>query len=147
MKVVIAGAWNRSEKDDAPLVNELMTALAQVYPRLKVITGGCDRGIGKIVKNRCSPADKKEQPEFDWLECNIRIFYTNPTKSELAQIWASRNAFFVEVGEEFHIFMDGPHGQGGGAMQDLLDRVQAANLPYSLYYPGKDLKPKLLNQN
>ena len=146
MKVVIVGAWNRPEKDDAPLVNELMTALAKLYPDLKIITGGCDRGVGKIVKNRCCPADRKTQQEFDWLECNIRIFYDHPNKSVLAQIWAARNAFFAEMGEEFHIFMDAPHGQGGGAMQDLLDRVMAANLPYSLYYPGKDLKPKLFNQ-
>lgn len=145
MKVVIAGAWNRPEQADILLVNNLIDQLAAGYPKLHIISGGCDRGVGKIVKNRCMPKSKGQDADPDFLEIQFKIYWADPSKSELAQVWIARNAAFVEIGEEFHIFADVPGGSGGGAMADLQERVEKAGLPYSLYIPGKDKEPKMLN--
>ena len=146
MRVVIAGAWHLVEDDYTSLVNDLITGLYQMYgDTLKVITGGCDRGIGKIVKARCLPADetghRSKKAEYDFLEVNMKVYWERPSKAELAQIWVARNALWSELGEEFHIFTD---RQGGGAMQDLIERVVAQGLPHSVYKPGIDKAPKLM---
>lgn len=142
MKVVIVGAWNRSELEDDGLVNELLDELGRVYPDLFIVTTGCDRGIGKLVKNRCMPKQRGVKGEFDFVEIAVRIYADSPSKASLAHIWQARNAYLDEAGEEFHLFMD-KQENSGGQMQDLLRRITQRGAPYSIYVPGVDTKPKL----
>jgi len=135
MRVVVVGAWKREESEDVPLINDLLNALSQKYSQLIITTRGTDRGIGKIVKNRCMPKERgRQQGEFEFVEFSAKIYMNNPPKAELANIWSAVNAPLVEYGEEFYLFMD---NQQGGAMQDLLDRVKTAGRPYATYYPGE----------
>ena len=140
MNVVIVGAWNRSEAEDTEVVNKLLDMLAQAYPKLYVITTGCDRSIGKIVKARCMPRTRQLRGEFDFVEIAIRIYCDQPPKAKLAEIWTARNGMLAELGEEFHLFMSQDQNPSAW-LPDLYNRVKALGRPYAVYMPGEK-KPK-----
>lgn len=143
MNVVVVGAWTRSEAVDYDLVHKLLDSLKERYPSLLIITTGCDRGIGKIVKNKCMPAAKGGPTNFDFMEIACRI-YGELGKMRKAQLWTARNAMLLEAGEEFHLLM-GRGGSGASQMDDLLRRVQEAGRPYSTYQVDEKTGPKLIS--
>jgi len=143
MNVVIIGARKRSERDDEPLINKLVDDLISRYPQLKIFSSGCDRGIGKIIKNKCLPlGEKNARATFRFVELAVRIYLLpgeELTKSEFAGIFMPRNAYLNEVGDEFHLFIDGNYPRG--SMADLWRRVTARTAPYAIYRPGEtDIK-------
>lgn len=146
MNVVIAGAWNRDEREDQVVVNKLLDVLKEKYAGgLVVFTTGSDRGVGKIIKNRLMPKNQNEQSgEIDFVDLMMKIYLKDPSKADLIKIWRARNASLVEIGEEFHIFMD---RDKRGNMADLLSRVTELGLPHSTYYPGVDTEPKLIKRS
>ena len=143
MKVVIVGARKRSEAEDEPLVNRLLDGLIKKYPMLRIVSASCDRGVGKIVKSKCLPDNIGPKPpaQFNFIEIHVRPYLVDSefTAAEFADIFTARNAMLVELGEEFHLFVeeDGPRGM----MLDLYNRVRSRNLPYAIYKPG-DKEPK-----
>lgn len=145
MNVVIVGAWNRSESADYDLVSNLLEQLRKQHPTLLVVTAGCGRGIGKIVRNKCMPREhgKRHPEDFDFVEVAVRVYSSDLGRMRLAQIWAAQNAMLVEAGEEFHLFMDNYHN-AGSQMDDLLRRVRANGLKHSVYQPGEVTGPKLI---
>lgn len=138
MHVVIIGARKRSELQDEPLVHALIENLIDKYPQLKVISTSCDRGVGKIVKNKCLPlGEKNPKATFRFIEISLRIYLLEGeelTKSEFAQAFMARNATLNELGDEFHIMVD---GEPRGTMADLLRRVRERAAPYAIYRPGE----------
>lgn len=141
MRVVIVGARLRSESEDFTLVNSLIDELKKMYPGLFIVTTACDRGVGKIVKNRLIPVDPNKPPIIPFLEVAYRIWGEDMPKAVYANIYLTRNPALLALGEEFHIFVD---KDKRGVMQDLLERVQDAGLPYSVYQPNEITGPKLL---
>ena len=142
MKVVIVGSRNRSEMQDEPLVHKLVDSLIEKYPYLKVVSTSCDRGVGKIIKNKCLPlGEKNPKATFRFVEITLRIYLLDGeelAKSEFAELFTARNATLNEIGEEFHILLD---GEPRGTMADLLKRVKGRGAPYALYSPS-DNEPK-----
>ncbi len=147
MNVIIIGARKRSELQDEPLVNKLVDTLIEKYPQLKVISTSCDRGVGKIIKNKCLPlGEKNPKAIFRFIEISLRIYLLpgeELTKSEFAQAFMARNATLNELGDEFHIMVD---GEPRGTMADLLRRVKERGAPYSIYRPGEK-EPKVATVN
>lgn len=142
MIVVIVGARDRKEKDDFEIVNGLLDSLKAQYPQLLVVTTGCDRGVGKIIRNRLLPASPDAAPEIEFIEYSVRIYPMNDlAKSKMANIHISKNATFLELGEEFHIFED---SRGRGPMEDLRERCEKLGRPYARYLPSKS-EPVLVN--
>jgi hypothetical protein len=142
MKVVVMGAWNRDEVADIQLVGQLLDSLVVRYgDQLIIVTAGCDRGVGKLVKNRAMPQNKgAEQGEFAFIEVSTRIFIQDASKSTLAGIFIARNATLVELGEEFHLFLG---RESKGAMQDLVERVERSGIPFALYQYREKTGPKV----
>lgn len=147
MNCVIIGARKRSELQDEPLVHKLINSLIGKYPQLKVVSTSCDRGVGKIVKNKCLPlGEKNPKATFRFIEVSLRIYLLpgeELTKSEFAQAFMARNATLNELGDEFHIMVD---GEPRGTMADLLRRVKERGAPYAIYRPG-EMEPKTASQN
>jgi len=141
MKVVLMGARKRSEAADEPLINTLIDQLISQYPNLKIISTGCDRGIGKLIKNKCLPlGEKHAKATFRFVEIAVRIYLLPGeefTKSEFAELFSARNAYMDEVGEEFHLFIDGQEPRG--MMADMYQRVRRRAAPHALYRPGEKL--------
>lgn len=142
MIVVIVGSRDRKEKDDFTMVHGLLDSLKAKYPKLLVVTTGCDRGVGKIIRNRLLPEDPNSPPEIEFIEYSVRIYPMNDlAKSRMANIHISKNATFLELGEEFHIFED---ARSRGPMEDLRERCEKLGRPYARYLPGKT-EPVLTN--
>lgn len=141
MKVVIGGARFRSEAQDLDLVNELIDQLKDMYPPLQVMTTSCERGVGKIVKNRLMPKDsptgETEIPVFS--EVKITAYGKNINKHDYSTLFRARNHMLLAWGEEFHIFLDNTKS----AMTELVEMVREAGLPLSVYYYGEITEPKL----
>ena len=142
MNVVIVGARLRSEQEDTKIVNELVDGLKEMYAdNLFIITTACDRGVGKIIKNRLTmPPFTLAEPEIEFLEIQYKIYAKDRPKAFYAKTYITRNFALRAAGEEFHIFLD---DEKRGHMQHLLDLIQEENLPYSLYNPGEVCGPKL----
>lgn len=144
MRTVILGARRRSEQEDEPLVNRVIDDLMDRYPQLKIVSGSCDRGVGKVVKTKCLPEEDgpRSKARFNFIEFHLRPYLVVPelTSAEFAEMFIARNAFLNEYGEEFHLFVDedGPRGM----MADLVNRIKQRKAPYVLYKPG-DKDPKL----
>lgn len=141
MNVVIVGARLRSEQEDSKLVNDLVDGLHKMYSDLFIVTTACDRGVGKIIKNRLTmPPHSLSKPELHFLEIQYKIYAEDRPKAFYAKTYITRNYALRAIGEEFHLFMD---GEQRGHMQHLLDLIQEEKLPYSLYQPGEECEPKL----
>ena len=136
MKVVIVGARKRSEREDEPIVNKLMDDLLNRYPSLTIVATSCDRGVGKILKNRCLPlGTKNPKAQFKFVEITIRVYSAEElTKAELAETFSARNAMLQEIGEEFHVFVE---EEPRGNMLDLIERVNRAGGPIAVYKKGE----------
>lgn len=142
MIVVIVGSRDRREQADFDVVNQLLDKLKEKYPKLLVVTTGCDRGVGKIIRNRLLPEKPDQPPEIEFIEYSVRIYpKTDLAKSRMANIHISKNATFLELGEEFHIFED---ARSRGPMEDLRERCERMGRPHVRYIPGKS-EPMYMN--
>lgn len=139
MNVVIAGARSRSEQQDMKLIHTLLEALQQKYPKLMVITTACDRGIGKLVKNRCMPEELGGKPRINFAEISSRIYVDDMSSTDFAVIFNAKNRALVAAGEEFHLFMG--HNEKG-VMYDLYQEVVEKGLPCAKYMPDEKTGPK-----
>jgi hypothetical protein len=144
MRVVIMGERQRSELADFKLVNDLIDALKEKYPLLWIVTASTDRGVGKLVINRllkyCKSAQDPPEVTYTDFAVKIRSIGTLP-KGDYSRQYYARNASLVDIGEEFHLFMD---QDDHGYMLDLLKRVREAGLPHSTYYPQEKCGPKMV---
>ena len=140
MDVAIIGARLRSEPEDSQLVNSLIDGLQRLYGRqLFVITTNTDRGIGKIVRNRC--LDAHARPLINLLDIAYKPYVDDLPKAKFAEKFLTKNYSIVAAAEEFHLFMD---GDTRGYMVHLLNLINDEGLPVSVYNLGEKTGPKLL---
>ena len=141
MKVVIVGARLRSEPGDQELVSNLIDELRNMYGRqLFLITSGSDRGVGKVVRNKCLP-DGNAKPVINFCDITYRVYADDLPKAVFAQLFITSHYALVEAGEEFHLFMD---KDTRGHMTHLLQLINEAGLPVSVYALDEKCGPKLL---
>jgi hypothetical protein len=140
MNAVIVGDWSLSEERYLKIVPSLLQVLSTKYPDLVIYSAGCDRSIGKIVKNACLSLKTGTQL-YDFVEISAKVFSRAPlSKATLSEIWRGRSAALAEVGDEFHLFL----GAGrNGVIQDLRARVVGKGMPFALYAHDEELnEPK-----
>ena len=141
MRVVVLGGRDRREKEDFKLVNQLLDELKKEYSQLLIITAGCDRGVGKIINNRLMPKDKGGQPEINYVEYSMRpTVHRDLPKHEMSCLFIARNATLVELGDEFHLFVE---QRQMGIIEDLRQRCLIAGKPHAVYRPGIDTPVKV----
>src|SRR5882724_8810779 len=134
MRVVVMGGRDRREKDDYVLVNALLDYLKKKYPVLLIVTTGCDRGVGKIVNNRLMPSAKHGKPEINYIEWSFRIEVDRELpKLETTAVFLAKNATLVELGDEFHLFVE---EKPIGVAEDLRQRCAELQKPHVLYRMG-----------
>ena len=134
MTIVIAGAKDRSSKDDAADVAALLNLLEAKYGVFTVLTMMGHTGIGKLVKNEsCVPTEGRKH-RFPFCEADIRVYASDLSKDAMAQLYTARNAMLFEAGDMFFSF---PHPQRRAVIDELIDkRVIPANRPYRIFLPG-----------
>lgn len=142
MRVVIVGERLRSVSTDDATVFQLIDGLKGIYSDLCIVSTGCDRGIGKTIKNRMMPKEENiRTTEVDFIEVAFRIYASDRPKAWYAKQYQARNQALLALGDEFHIFLD---KSTHGAMYDLWQLVVDAGLPCSVYLPNEVTGPKLL---
>jgi hypothetical protein len=134
MKVVLVGDRSRESPQDVTLVNSIMDYCKDKYPKLRIVTKGCDRGVGKFVKNRLTDPLTRRPREIDWMEVSLQhhLIGEDIPKMEFSSDYDALNSVLVELGDEFHILSE---ERPRGVTMNLLRRVQQQKLPFSLYKP------------
>src|ERR1039458_4214766 len=100
-------------------VFELVDSLSHKYADLLIVSGGCDGGMGRFVRERCI----KGKRDVGFVEYAVYP-WASMSSVRLAQVYIAKNATLLEVGEEFHVFVSA--GREHGHIQDLVERVRSA---------------------
>jgi hypothetical protein len=134
VKVVIVGDRSRESPQDVILVNTIMDYCKEKYPKLRVVTKGVDRGVGKMIKTRLTDPVTRRPREIDWMEVSLQhhLIGEDIPKMEFSSDYDALNSVLLELGDEFHILSE---ERPRGVTMNLLRRVQEGNLPFSLYKP------------
>lgn len=140
MKVVIAWDRARDKPPDIALAHSILDMCKSLYPKVRIILKGSDRGIGLSIKRRLTDPEKHTPVEMDWTEVVIihHLLDGEMPKIEFSNDYDAVNAALVDLGDEFHIISE---AKPRGVTMNLLRRVIAAHRPYALYKPG-ELVPK-----
>jgi hypothetical protein len=126
MNVVIVGARERMQIDGQPLdkdkeaIESLIKKLAQQYGRsLNMISVGCDKGIGKIVRDFCIANS------IIFVENRMKLEGKDIPRSFFVHVFQARNAALVALGDEFYVFK-GPNENGivEGIIPMAIDKVK-----------------------
>lgn len=140
MRVVIAGARNRSEMKDTALVNAIIDDCIQKYANVIIVTASCDKSVGRIIKTRNLDPHTPGVYQFDMIELQMRHYLKQElSRSEFTQQWNALNATLLELGDEFHLLTE-EFPKGG--IYDLLKRIKANHRPYAVYKPSETTGPK-----
>jgi hypothetical protein len=104
---VIVGARERNEKPkDKQTIDELMeTLIKQHSSRLHVLSVGCDKGIGKLVRDYCI----KNKVVF--VEVRMKFEGEDIPRAFFAHMFMARNNSLSAVGDEYWVFK-GPNENG-----------------------------------
>lgn len=108
MNCVIVGARERQELEkDKEVVTELLRNLLSQHSktRLNVVSAGCDRGIGKLVRDNCMSS------KITFLEARMKFEGEDIPRQFFIQAFLARNRALLDIGDEFHIFR-GPNPNG-----------------------------------
>jgi hypothetical protein len=108
MNCVIVGARERKEVDqDKDTITELLRALVSQHSktRLNVVSAGCDRGIGKLVRDLCM------QNKIIFAEVRIKFEGEEIPRHFFIQSFLARNRALHDLGDEFYVFR-GPNPNG-----------------------------------
>jgi hypothetical protein len=134
MNIVIVGAKERDTPADRELVNELLDELHKKYPGMLVVTMATHMGIGKFVHEKClERTPGKNEHKFQLCEVDTRILAKYLSKSEVAEIYLSRNATLFELGNMFYYFASASRR---GTIEELLDnRVIPSGRPFKVFLP------------
>src|SRR5580692_6348754 len=108
VKVVIVGDRSRESPQDVVLVNTILDYCKEKYPKLRVVTKGVDRGVGKMIKTRLTDPITRRPREIDWMEVNLQhhLIGEDIPKMEFSSDYDALNAVLVELGDEFHILSE-----------------------------------------
>lgn len=113
MNVVIVGARERAKDEtgtpldkDRVTIESLMKKLMGLYGgNLKVISIGCDKGVGKVVREFCLANG------VIFVENRMRLEGKDIPRSFFVHVFQARNPALVALGDEFYIFK-GPNENG-----------------------------------
>ena len=129
MNVVVVGSREWTGEKAHEVIQKVLSDLRNKYSDLMVITSSTDKGVGRIVQGICL----KDKTSYSLTDYNVRV-YASISRVKLAQYYNARNATLLEIGEEFHVFVDQSRK---GWFEDLVERVNALERrrPLYLYHP------------
>lgn len=138
MVIVIVGAKDRTGPQEQADVNQLIELCAAAYPGCLFVTMLTqDESVGKFVREKCAERDSRGNYRFKLVEANLRVYASNLSKSEVSQIYISRNATVFELGNVFYYFAGNSRR---GTMEDLVQRVEKAGMPLKIFLSGDPVK-------
>jgi hypothetical protein len=140
MRVVIIGARNRNDMKDTALVNSIIDECKTRYSNLIIVVASCDKGVGRVVKDRNIDKHIPGKFEFDMIELQMRHYLRQELpRSEFTAHWNALNATLFELGDEFHLLTE---EYPKGAVMDILRRIKSGHRRYAIYKPSETSGPK-----
>lgn len=106
MNVVVLGSRERMLFADQARVRELLYSLRERYSSMVVLSAGCDKGIGQLVKGLCTKEKDSEggRHHFQFIEFSVLVFADVP-RTRMGKIYEERNRALMRSGDEFHVFV------------------------------------------
>jgi hypothetical protein len=136
VRVVIVGARSRTSMSDTNLVNDIIDSCKTRYSNLIIVVSSCDKGVGKVVKQRNINQHTPGKHEFDMIEFQMKHYLDHELpQAEFTGHWIALNAAICEIGDEFHLLIE--ETPRGGAMYDLEQRVKSLGKTYATYKPSE----------
>lgn len=107
MNIVIVGARDRreTEEDKKVVENAIQLLVKQHGLRLHIASAGCDKGIGKLVRDYCL------SNKIIFAEARVKLEGDDIPRTFFAHVFLARNLTLREIGDEFYIFK-GPNENG-----------------------------------
>lgn len=107
LNVVIVGGRERKDSlKDKEHVEALLDRLVQQHGSgLHVVSVGCDKGVGKVVREYCMSNAVK------FVEVRVKFEGEQIERSFFAHMFLARNMTLLAVGDEYHIYR-GPNENG-----------------------------------
>jgi hypothetical protein len=109
MNVVVVGSRDRKDSEkDKETVEELVQQLVKQHgTRLHIVSVGCDKGVGRYVRDYCMAKD------IIFVESRMKLEGKAGAipRSFFIQVFQARNPSLLELGDEFFIFK-GPYDSG-----------------------------------
>ncbi len=107
MNIVLVGARERRETDeDKKQVEEILVSLRKQHgSRLHIVSAGCDKGVGRIVRDFCMAQ------KITFVEVRMKLEGENIPRAFFAHMFLARNISLLEVGDEYYVFK-GPNENG-----------------------------------
>ncbi len=108
MNCVIVGARERRElSKDKEVVIDLLKALVTQHSRtrLNIVSAGCDRGVGKLVRDLCM------ENKIIFAEVRVKFEGEEIPRHFFIQSFLARNRTLQDLGDEFYVFR-GPNPNG-----------------------------------
>jgi hypothetical protein len=107
MNIVIVGARERREtEEDKKQVEGILEDLRkQQGTRLHIVSAGCDKGVGKLVREFCMAS------KITSVEVRMKLEGENIPRAFFAHMFLARNISLLEVGDEYYVFK-GPNENG-----------------------------------
>jgi hypothetical protein len=107
MNVVIVGARERRDsEEDKQAVEQLLQGLVEQHgTRLHVLSVGCDKGVGKVVREYCIKS------KIIFVEVRIKFEGEDIPRGFFAHMFLARNLCLTAVGDEYYIYT-GPNENG-----------------------------------
>lgn len=107
VNVVIVGARERKEtQEDRQQVEELIKNLiTQHNTRLHILSVGCDKGVGKVVRDFCI------ENKVIFVEVRMKFEGEDIPRAFFAHMFLARNNSLLAVGDEYYVFK-GPNENG-----------------------------------
>ena len=137
MNIVIVGAKDRDSKDDIADVGILLDKLELKYGVFTVLSVMSHCGIGAVVKRLCSAGAGPRKHRFPFVDADVRVYANDLNKTDMSQLYRSRNAMLYEAGDLFFSF---PHPQRRAVIDELIEkRVVPNGRPYRVFLPGDDI--------
>jgi hypothetical protein len=125
MFVVVVGSREWQGETATQQVNALLDELKDKYSGMVVISSSTDKGVGRIIRERCL----RDKITFQFIDLWMRVFASLP-KAKLAQVFFARNSALLDLGEEFHVFVD---MNRRGTFEDLIERLETSEQKRPLY--------------
>jgi hypothetical protein len=138
MRICVVGAKERDTKADGEYAVQLMRAIKEKTPNVLFITMLTHIGIGRYIRAAAEVRDPATgQFEFALIDCTVRLFTKNLSRSDLSQIFIARNATPYELSDMLYYLAS---EERRGPMEDLLQRFIDGGRPYKLLRPGDPIE-------
>ena len=113
-----------------------MDAIVKATPGCVFVTSLSHLGVGRYIREKCLEK-VNGRFKFQLVDCNVRTYAADLSKSELAAVYIARNATPYEMSDVLYYLASEDRR---GPMEDLLQRFIDGGRPTKVMLPGDPIE-------